>query len=93
MVSCACGPAPDCARRIGCVSPPGLAAGAGGGCQAGMTVVASCWTGCGGGAIIVRSAAGIGGAGGGGGAAGVAGGLHAGAEAAGVDALHGGDEG
>src|SRR6266849_3840298 len=36
MVSCACGPAPDCARRIGCVSPPVLAAGAGGGCQAGM---------------------------------------------------------
>jgi len=43
--------------------------------------------------MIVRSAAGIGGAGGGGGAAGVTGGLHAGAEAAGVEALQGGDEG
>ena len=76
MFSCACGPAPVWARRIGCVSAPVLAAGAGGGCQAGMTVVDSCWAG---GAMIVRSAIGMGGAGGAGGGA-IGGG---GAEAAG----------
>jgi len=43
--------------------------------------------------MIVRSAAGMGGAGGGAEAAGIDGGLHAGAGPAGVEALHGGDEG
>src|SRR5256885_950618 len=99
MFSCACGPEPVCARRIGCVSAPAPAAGAGGGCQAGMTVVDSC---CGGGAMIVRSATGMGGAGGGGGGATAAGGAEAtgaaggpqdGAGAAAAQPLHGGDEG
>src|SRR5439155_1484773 len=95
MFSCACGPAPVWARRLGCVSAPVLAAGAGGGCQAGMTVVDSCWAG---GAMIVRSAIGMGGAGGAGGgaiggggagAAGGGGGLHDGAGGADADPVHG----
>jgi hypothetical protein len=54
----------------GWVSAPAAAAGAGGGCHAGITVVDSC-----GAAISVRSAGETGGAGGGGGgAAGAAGG-------------------
>jgi hypothetical protein len=44
------------ALTIGCVSPP-TGAGGGGGCHAGITVVESC-----GAAMIVRSAAGMGGA-------------------------------
>src|SRR5439155_688015 len=95
MFSCACGPAPVWARRIGCVSAPVLAAGAGGGCQAGMTVVDSCWAG---GAMIVRSAIGMGGAGGaGGGAIGgggaAAGGPHAGGAPAGAPQDGGGAAG
>src|SRR5437762_12692568 len=99
MFSCACGPAPVWARRIGCVSATVLAAGAGGGCQAGMTVVESCWAG---GAMIVRSAIGMGGAGGaggggigggGGGGARGGGGVHGGAGGAAAGHALGGAEG
>jgi hypothetical protein len=79
MVSWACGPESCIARSTGCVSPC-VEPGAGGGCQAGITVVDSC-----GAATSVRSAGEIaGGAGGGGGGGG------GGAEAAGAGAAQAG---
>src|SRR4051812_42404522 len=91
MFSCAWGPASCIARSTGCVSAD-VAAGAGGGCQAGITVVDSC-----GAAISVRSAAGTGGgaggaaiaAGGGGGGGGGGGATGAGGGAEAWGALHG----